>query len=156
MHEQHQPAANQRRRSYEDRITTMKPRSTQSGMRENTASSRQHAPRPVFNSASPNSHQSSTGPGKNVSRISSVPDHSTASVPFDNAAQNAATGGEEPKRDQLLTVREVASLLHVPISWVYERTRKRGAGQLPHVKLGKYLRFEESTVTEFIREQRCA
>src|SRR5208282_3293667 len=42
---QHQPAASQRRRSYQDRVTTMKPRSTHFGARENTASSRQHAPR---------------------------------------------------------------------------------------------------------------
>ena len=34
-----------RRRSYEDRVTDMKPRPTQFGVRENTASSRQHAPR---------------------------------------------------------------------------------------------------------------
>jgi excisionase family DNA binding protein len=72
----------------------------------------------------------------------------------------SATGGEARSemqdRGQLLTVQEVANLLHVPVSWVYERTRRRGTGQLPHVKLGKYLRFEESTVTEFIREQRRA
>jgi excisionase family DNA binding protein len=60
------------------------------------------------------------------------------------------------KHNHLLTVHEVAELLRVPVSWVYERTRRRGDGQLPHLKLGKYLRFEESSVTEFIREQRRA
>lgn len=40
--------------------------------------------------------------------------------------------------EKLLTVDEVAALLKVPKSWVYERTRR---GTIPHLKLGKYLRF---------------
>jgi excisionase family DNA binding protein len=52
-----------------------------------------------------------------------------------------------------MTVREVADLLQVPSSWVYERTRRRGLEQLPHLKIGKYLRFEESALAEFIRRQ---
>lgn len=43
--------------------------------------------------------------------------------------------------EDLLTVEEVATLLRVPKSWVYERTRRRGIGKLPHYKMGKYLRF---------------
>ncbi|MHB8525832.1 MAG: helix-turn-helix domain-containing protein [Candidatus Acidiferrales bacterium] len=66
----------------------------------------------------------------------------------------ATTAEDERQKSQLLTVQDVVEFLHVPVSWVYQRTRKRGTGQLPHLKLGKYLRFEESTVTEFIREQR--
>jgi excisionase family DNA binding protein len=73
-----------------------------------------------------------------------------------NAARTAATGGEQKHDDHLLTVREVASMLQVPVSWVYERTRRRGPEQLPHIKLGKYLRFEESIIREFIEEQRRA
>ncbi len=76
-------------------------------------------------------------------------------IQFDIAARNAATVGEKVK-DELLTVRDVANLLRVPTSWVYERTRRRGNDQLPHVKLGKYLRFEEAAVIDFIRRQRCA
>jgi excisionase family DNA binding protein len=56
--------------------------------------------------------------------------------------------------DELLTVEEVASLLKVPKSWIYEHTRKRGAERLPHVKLGKYLRFFESEVRDFLK--RCS
>ncbi len=52
--------------------------------------------------------------------------------------------------DRLLTVEEVSKLLQVPRSWVYERTRRRGLEQLPHLKVGKYLRFEESAVREFL------
>ena len=52
---------------------------------------------------------------------------------------------------ELLTVDELASLLKVPKSWIYEHTRKRGADRLPHIKLGKYLRFFESEVREFLQ-----
>jgi excisionase family DNA binding protein len=74
-----------------------------------------------------------------------------------NAELNHAAAREgKRQRNQLLTVHEVAQLLHVPTSWVYERTRRRSSEQLPHVKLGKYLRFEEATIAEFIQRQRCA
>ncbi len=53
-------------------------------------------------------------------------------------------------RKRLLTVEEVADMLQVPKSWIYERTRRRGQEQLPHLKVGKYLRFEECTVREFL------
>ena len=46
-----------------------------------------------------------------------------------------------PEAEALLTVHEVAELLRVPVSWVYERTRRRGSERLPHLKIGKYLRF---------------
>ena len=48
--------------------------------------------------------------------------------------------------DELLTVDEVAQLLKVPKSWVYERTRRRGADRLSVIKLGKYVRFEKSAI----------
>src|SRR5258708_32932987 len=54
----------------------------------------------------------------------------------------------------LLTVKEVAAILKVPVSWVYEHTRKEGAARLPHIKLGKYLRFEEQAVRQFVDELR--
>ena len=54
----------------------------------------------------------------------------------------------------LLTAQEVAEILNVPVSWVYEHTRKRGVARLPHLKLGKYLRFEEQAVREFLDRQR--
>jgi excisionase family DNA binding protein len=41
----------------------------------------------------------------------------------------------------LLTVEEVAELLKVPVSWVYEHTRKRGLDRIPGFRLGKYWRF---------------
>jgi excisionase family DNA binding protein len=56
---------------------------------------------------------------------------------------------------ELLTVDELAALLKVPKSWIYERTRKRGAERLPHIRLGKYLRFEERSVLGFLQKRKC-
>ena len=52
------------------------------------------------------------------------------------------------KGPEILTVSELASLLQVPVSWIYERTR---TGQIPHLRLGKYVRFERDTVLEWAR-----
>ena len=52
--------------------------------------------------------------------------------------------------EALLTVHEVAELLRVPTSWVYERTRRRGMERLPHLKVGKYLRFRREDVLGWI------
>jgi len=54
----------------------------------------------------------------------------------------------------LVTVTQIAELLQVPNSWVYERTRRRGIERIPHFKLGKYLRFSRSEVLEWIQLQR--
>jgi len=51
---------------------------------------------------------------------------------------------------ELLTLDEVVTWLRVPRSWVYERTRK---GQIPHVKLGKYLRFSRQALAEWLGAQ---
>jgi excisionase family DNA binding protein len=50
-----------------------------------------------------------------------------------------------------LTVQEAAELLRVPVSWLYERTR---TNSVPHVKLGKYLRFDRDELTTWIDEMR--
>ena len=56
--------------------------------------------------------------------------------------------------DALLTVGEVAEILKVPLSWVYERTRRRGIEQIPHFKVGKYVRFSRDEVLEWVHRQR--
>ena len=43
-----------------------------------------------------------------------------------------------------LTIQEAAELLRVKVSWLYERTR---TNSIPHVKLGKYLRFDRDKLT---------
>lgn len=52
--------------------------------------------------------------------------------------------------DQFLTVSEVASALKGPVSWVYERTRRSGSDRMPHIKLGKYLRFRWAAVCQWL------
>jgi excisionase family DNA binding protein len=59
---------------------------------------------------------------------------------------------------ELLTVDEVAAILKVSKSWVYEHTRSRSVRQaerLPHVKIGKYVRFDPRLVRTFL-ERRTA
>jgi excisionase family DNA binding protein len=46
-----------------------------------------------------------------------------------------------------LTVQEAAELLRVPVSWLYERTR---TNTVPHVKLGKYLRFDRDELNAWL------
>ena len=55
--------------------------------------------------------------------------------------------------DELMTVGEIAALLKVPVSWVYERTRRRGIERLPHMKLGKYLRFSMPDIRKWLEQQ---
>jgi excisionase family DNA binding protein len=50
---------------------------------------------------------------------------------------------------RLLTVKEIANILSVPITWVYERARLNGEDQIPHRKLGKYLRFDRQEVLDW-------
>ena len=52
--------------------------------------------------------------------------------------------------DELLTLDEAATLLKVPKSWIYERTRK---GAIPHLKLGKYLRFPRAALLQWVGAQ---
>ena len=45
---------------------------------------------------------------------------------------------------ELLTVEELASRLRVPPSWIREQTRSRNlqGDPLPHLRLGRYIRFQ--------------
>ena len=52
-----------------------------------------------------------------------------------------------------LTIIEMAERLKVPKSWLYSRTRETGPGSIPRVKVGKYIRFIESEVMEWLK--RC-
>jgi len=50
-----------------------------------------------------------------------------------------------------LTIDEAAALIRVPKSWLYERTR---TNTVPHVKLGKYLRFDQEEFLAWARQFR--
>jgi excisionase family DNA binding protein len=52
--------------------------------------------------------------------------------------------------DGLLTLEELAQKLKVERSWVYARTRETGSGSLPRIKCGKYLRFSEEAVRDWL------
>lgn len=53
----------------------------------------------------------------------------------------------------LLTIDEMAEVLKVPKSWIYSRTRETGAGTIPRLKIGKYLRFVEADVMEWLKRK---
>jgi excisionase family DNA binding protein len=50
-----------------------------------------------------------------------------------------------------LTIEEAATLIRVPKSWLYERTR---TNTVPHIKLGKYLRFDRQELLTWARRFR--
>lgn len=39
---------------------------------------------------------------------------------------------------RLFTIKEAAEVLRIPISWLYERTRRNA---IPYRRIGKYVRF---------------
>jgi excisionase family DNA binding protein len=53
--------------------------------------------------------------------------------------------------DQLLTAKQVADLLAVPESWVREATRE---GRMPHLKLGRYRRYQPAAIEAWLAQQR--
>jgi excisionase family DNA binding protein len=54
--------------------------------------------------------------------------------------------------NRLLTAEEIAERLNVPTSWVYSAARN---GELPAVRLGRYVRFDESDVADWVDAQRA-
>jgi excisionase family DNA binding protein len=50
----------------------------------------------------------------------------------------------------LLTVPEVAALLHVPRSWIYDHVRPGCSNPLPVIRIGKYLRFQMRDLAAYI------
>ena len=57
---------------------------------------------------------------------------------------------------KFLTVEEIAAVLRVPKSWIYARSRQTGPDEIPRIKVGKYLRFVESDVMEWLARQQDA
>jgi hypothetical protein len=48
---------------------------------------------------------------------------------------------DNPVFGEVLTVDELAERWKVPPSWIREQTRSRACDVLPHIRLGKYVRF---------------
>jgi excisionase family DNA binding protein len=129
----------------------MKPRPTQFGARKNTASARQHASRLAVERRS----NTICIEKENSETQLPSPQNSRPATGFENplhaASQRAATGGEKKNERIFLTVREVAELLEVPVSWVYGRMRKRSTEQLPAYRVGKYWRFREEKILAWVK-----
>lgn len=75
-------------------------------------------------------------------------------IPHGLHDQSQYVATEDKGPDQLLTVRDVAGLLHVPVSWVYGHLRQRCADRIPAFRVGKYWRFSEQDVTAWLRAKR--
>ena len=52
---------------------------------------------------------------------------------------------------QLVGVEEMAGILGVPVSWLYQRTRLNA---IPCVRIGKYVRFKPEEVLASFQSQR--
>jgi excisionase family DNA binding protein len=75
-------------------------------------------------------------------------------TPSNSSTADAAVRDPSTPSDDftLLTAADVAAMLKVSKSWVYEHTRRRGArgSGLPFIKVGKYVRFDRRLVREFL------
>jgi excisionase family DNA binding protein len=132
----------------------MKLRLTQFGERVNTASQRQHASRLTLDTYSNDSSLVEENPEIPPTSLRYVRSASSSDNPLHSVSRHAATGGDRGDERHLLNVHEVAELLQVPVSWVYERVRKRSLERFPGYRLGKYWRFREADIQEWIERQR--
>jgi len=48
---------------------------------------------------------------------------------------------------RLMTAEEVADWLQVRVGWVYAESR---AGRMPHVRLGRYCRYRQTAIVEWL------
>lgn len=126
----------------------------QFGMRENPASDRRHGSRQAGRTDSDAvlvEEKTATSPPPALRQDDSF-GHSdrkpNAAPPY------AATRENERLHARLMTVGEVAELLQVPSSWVYERTRLRCRNRIPGIRLGKYWRFQRMDIMHWIDANR--
>jgi excisionase family DNA binding protein len=126
----------------------------QFGMRENPASDRRHGSRLAVTSLRSSPDSPSETPEANLLTQSSPPSAIQPLAALGTKVNSEATGGENGEKCPLLTIKEVAALLRVPVSWVYGRTRNRALGRIPGYRLGKYWRFSEAEVLAWVKSQR--
>ncbi len=53
----------------------------------------------------------------------------------------------------LVGVSELSEKLSVNPSWIYSRTRLKGEGQIPHIRVGKYVRFKIDDVMTWLEKE---
>jgi excisionase family DNA binding protein len=91
-----------------------------------------------------------TIPSRHGRRVRSLP--ASLSLPAGlrrglGAIAQPGAGAPRIGTDPLLTADEVAALLQVTKAWVYAETR---AKRIPHVPLGRYVRYRRSAVLAWI------
>jgi excisionase family DNA binding protein len=70
-----------------------------------------------------------------------------------NSATNPTSLPPSPLSEPLLDAQAAAALLSVRPSWIYEAVR---AGRLPHLKVGRHVRFLRSDLERWVIDQRRA
>ena len=55
--------------------------------------------------------------------------------------------------NNLLTSPQLADLLGVSVSFVYDRTRQNAFDPIPHFKLGEYVRFDLVEVEKWLEDR---
>jgi excisionase family DNA binding protein len=131
----------------------VKPRDLQFGVRKNPDSQRVHDLRLAVNS-SPKEQPVGLGNAQAEVRSLSEPRIVESFQLSLSEEANEATGTRRQESTRLLTVEEVASLLHVPVSWVYGRMRKTAVERIPAYRVGKYWRFRAEEVMAWLRDSR--
>ena len=129
----------------------MTPRDLQFALRKNPDSPRVHGLR-VEVSAPSNAEKKEIQSGEVTPPGNAARMQPAFELPLGNAPIGA-TGARRDDSGRLLTVEEVAAMLHVPVSWVYGRMRKRSLERLPAYRLGKYWRFREDEIHAWVNRQ---
>jgi excisionase family DNA binding protein len=73
----------------------------------------------------------------------------TNGTPADPAGSEPVQGAASRSNGRLLTAEEVAELLGVSATWVYEQSR---AGRIPTVRLGRYRRYRPEAISAWVEE----
>jgi len=69
------------------------------------------------------------------------------------ALKGELNGQDRSHPPTLLTVQELAEALKVKKSWIYDLTRKK-KNSIPHLRVGRYPRFELSKVLSWLEAQK--
>jgi excisionase family DNA binding protein len=131
----------------------MNPSNTQFGMRENTASPRQHDSRVAVRYVAGQSARPSAPEEPDLPDPSTSPWQGSSVRYPNNAAHTAATGGRPSCDEPLLNVQQAAHFLVISVStlygWVWQR-------RIPFIKIGRALRFDMKDIKTFIEGNKHA
>jgi excisionase family DNA binding protein len=74
---------------------------------------------------------------------------SSCTEPRPISASGRSLEGDSGMNGSLMTANEVADLLGVPASWVYEQSRR---GRIPTVTLGRYRRYRREAIEAWVTQ----